>query len=75
MRMRYHSTHHTDKWRQIMDIQDIMKIFDDTAYVRMGGSPDELKAAQYLQTSVPLWVWTQSWSPSPFRWPRFRKPP
>ena len=31
-----------------MDIQSIMKIFDDTAYVRMGGSPEELKAAQYL---------------------------
>ena len=24
-----------------MDIQSIMKIFDDTAYVRMGGSPDD----------------------------------
>ncbi|MBR2889379.1 MAG: M28 family peptidase [Oscillospiraceae bacterium] len=31
-----------------MDIQKIMQIFDDTAYVRMGGSPEELKAAQYL---------------------------
>ena len=31
-----------------MDIQSIMKIFEDTAYVRMGGSPEELKAAQYL---------------------------
>ena len=31
-----------------MDIQSIMKIFDDTAYVRMGGSAEELKAAQYL---------------------------
>ena len=33
-----------------MDIQSIMKIFDDTAYVRMGGRPEELKAAEYLQS-------------------------
>ncbi len=32
-----------------MDSTMIMKIFEDTAYVRMGGSPEELKAAQYLQ--------------------------
>ncbi len=32
-----------------MDIQYIDKLFADTAYVRMGGSPEELKAAQYLQ--------------------------
>ncbi len=32
-----------------MDAKQIMKIFEDTAYVRMGGSPDELKAAKYLQ--------------------------
>lgn len=32
-----------------MDIQSIMKIFDDTAYVRMGGRPEELKAAEYLK--------------------------
>ena len=31
-----------------MDIQRIMQIFDDTAYIRMGGRPEELKAAQYL---------------------------
>ncbi len=31
-----------------MDIHHIMKIFDDTAYVRMGGSPEELRAAEYL---------------------------
>lgn len=30
----------------------VKKIFDDTAYVRMGGSPEELKAAQYLQEKV-----------------------
>ena len=32
-----------------MQAMDIMKIFEDTAYVRMGGSPEELKAAKYLQ--------------------------
>ena len=31
-----------------MNANEIMKIFEDTAYVRMGGSPEELKAAQYL---------------------------
>ena len=32
-----------------MEAKKIMKIFEDTAYVRMGGSAEELKAAQYLQ--------------------------
>ena len=32
-----------------MDAQSIMKIFEDTAYVRMGGTAEELKAAEYLQ--------------------------
>ena len=32
-----------------MDADKIMKIFADTAYVRMGGSEEELRAAQYLQ--------------------------
>ena len=32
-----------------MNAPEIMKIFEDTAYVRMGGSPEELKAAQYLR--------------------------
>ena len=32
-----------------MDAQKIMNIFADTAYVRMGGSEAELRAAQYLQ--------------------------
>ena len=32
-----------------MDAKQIMKIFEDTAYVRMGGSPEELRAAKYLQ--------------------------
>ena len=32
-----------------MDAKQIMKIFEDTAYVRMGGSEAELRAAEYLQ--------------------------
>lgn len=32
-----------------MNANEIMKIFEDTAYVRMGGSPEELRAAEYLQ--------------------------
>ena len=31
-----------------MDAKQIMKIFEDTAYVRMGGSEEELKCANYL---------------------------
>ena len=32
-----------------MDKPQIMQIFNDTAYVRMGGSDEELRAAQYIQ--------------------------
>ena len=32
-----------------MDAQKIMNIFADTAYVRMGGSAEELRAAEYLK--------------------------
>jgi len=32
-----------------MDAKQIMKIFEETAYVRMGGSMEELKAAEYLK--------------------------
>ena len=32
-----------------MDAKQIMKIFEETAYVRMGGSQEELRAAKYLQ--------------------------
>ena len=32
-----------------MDAKQIMKIFEDTAYVRMGGSVEELKAAEYIK--------------------------
>ena len=33
----------------IMDPKKIMRIFADTAYVRMGGSEEELRAAEYLK--------------------------
>ena len=32
-----------------MNASEIMKIFEETAYVRMGGSAEELRAAEYLQ--------------------------
>ena len=32
-----------------MDAKQIMKIFEDTAYVRMGGSAEELQCAEYLK--------------------------
>ena len=35
-----------------MDAKQIMKIFEETAYVRMGGSQEELKTAKYLQAKV-----------------------
>ena len=31
---------------------DIMKIFEETAYVRMGGSAEELRCAEYLKAQV-----------------------
>ena len=31
-----------------MKALEIMKIFEETAYVRMGGSAEELRTAQYL---------------------------
>ena len=33
-----------------MDPKAIMKIFEDTAYIHTGGSDEELKAAQYIQS-------------------------
>ncbi len=33
-----------------MDANKIMKIFEDTAYVRMGGSDAELRAAEYIRS-------------------------
>ena len=35
-----------------MDAKKIMNIFEETAYVRMGGSPEELKAAEYLKEQI-----------------------
>lgn len=35
-----------------MDANQIMKFFDDTAYVRTGGSSEELKTARYLQNKI-----------------------
>ena len=35
-----------------MDARKIMNLFEDTAYVRMGGSPEELQAAKYIQAKV-----------------------
>ena len=32
-----------------MDAKSIMKIFRETAYVRTGGSPEELRCAQYIR--------------------------
>lgn len=32
-----------------MDASKIMKVFEATAYIRMGGSDEELKTARYLQ--------------------------
>ncbi len=32
-----------------MNAESIMKIFEDTAYVRMGGSAEELRTAEYIQ--------------------------
>ncbi len=32
-----------------MDVQDIMKIFEETAYIRTGGSPEELRCAEYIR--------------------------
>ena len=35
-----------------MDAKQIMKIFEETAYVRMGGSQEELRTAKYLMTKL-----------------------
>ena len=35
-----------------MDAKDIMKIFEDTAYIRTGGSSEELRCARYIQAKV-----------------------
>ena len=35
-----------------MDARQIMDIFEETAYVRMGGSPEERKTAEYIRDQV-----------------------
>ena len=35
-----------------MDAKGIMKIFEDTAYVRVGGSEAELRTAEYIRGRV-----------------------
>ena len=35
-----------------MNAEQIMKIFADTADIRTGGSPEELRTAQYLQDKI-----------------------
>jgi len=38
-----------------MNPTEIMKIFDDTAYIRMGGTAEELRSAEYLRDYVAKW--------------------
>ena len=33
-----------------MNAKEIMKILEDTAYIRMGGSAEEFRCAEYLQS-------------------------
>lgn len=35
-----------------MNVENIMKVFSDTAYIRVGGRPEEKKAAEYLRRKV-----------------------
>ena len=35
-----------------MKPNEIMRIFEDTAYVRMGGTEEELKTARYLMAGA-----------------------
>lgn len=35
-----------------MNSQEIMQIFSDTAYIRMGGRPEEMQAAEYLRSKA-----------------------
>lgn len=35
-----------------MNAENIMKVFSDTAYIRVGGRPEEKKAAEYLRRKV-----------------------
>ena len=38
-----------------MNAKQIMRIFEDTAYVRMGGSAEELRCAEYIRDAVKAW--------------------
>ena len=38
-----------------MDAKSIMQVFADTAYVRTGGSPEELETAEYLLSRLENW--------------------
>lgn len=38
-----------------MNATEIMKIFDDTAYIRMGGTAEELRSAEYLRDYCASW--------------------
>ena len=40
-----------------MDQNQIMQIFEDTAYVRMGGSAEELRAAEYLKAKCAEFIY------------------
>jgi hypothetical protein len=46
-----------------MDIQKIERIIEQTAYVRMGGSPEELKCALYLQAECEKLGYTATLEP------------
>ncbi len=35
-----------------MDAKQVLKLFEDTAYVRTGGSADELRAAEYIRATL-----------------------
>ena len=35
-----------------MNAENIMKVFSDTAYIRVGGRPEEKKAAEYLHHNL-----------------------
>ena len=46
-----------------MDAKQVMKILEDTAYVRMGGSEEEFRAAQYLCAQCAQWGLTANIEP------------
>jgi len=50
--MRYHRGIQIRETVIFMNAKQIMKIFEETAYIRTGGSPEELRCAQYLQSKA-----------------------